>query len=108
VYSDKLRYPKQETKAGGFYQLDYDVDQNPVEGLAPWIRAAMQPGGPISLSTNPEVASGWPLRYTLHCRPCGESYPMTNNRMLRLIAEAVEANAREIILLGRRANPHHS
>jgi hypothetical protein len=39
----------------------------PMEGLAWWIRDAQDPGGYITVSANPHLASGWPLRYTLHC-----------------------------------------
>jgi hypothetical protein len=108
VFASRKRHANRSLGHGGFYDLEYDQGRDAGHRWAPWILEASKPGGPITLATNPGVASGWPLRYTLHCRVCRDDHPLTNRRMIELVAHAVEANSPNIVLLGGGANPHHS
>jgi len=88
----------QSRGAGGFYDLVYSP-RHPAVGTASWIRDAEQHGGYVTLAANPAVGSGWPLRYTFHCFVCQDDHPLTNSKMLRLIATEIIAGSREIRLL---------
>jgi hypothetical protein len=70
-----------------------------MEGTASWIHDAEQPDSYITLAANPSVGSGWPLRYTFHCRVCHNDHPLTNANMLRQIAAGITTNRRDIQLL---------
>ncbi len=60
------------------------------------IEWAMTGDGDISLETNPNVGSPWPLRWKFTCPRCGSQYPHTNRQMLDLFLHALYARQRTI------------
>jgi len=99
VTAKRRRMAKRSLGIGGMADLVHEP-LHPMDGLAWWIRDADDPGGYITVSANPRVAFGWPLRYTLHCRACGLDHPLTNSRMLHLLIAAIATEARENPALG--------
>jgi len=57
---------------------------------------AMNGDGVISLETNPEVGSGWPLRWRFTCPRCNSQYVHTNKEMLRLFLHTLYARREKI------------
>lgn len=56
------------------------------------IEWAMRGDGVIRLATNPEIGSGWPLRWDFVCPSCGAEYTYTNREMLLKFLRAVYAH----------------
>ena len=97
VTAKRRKMAKHSLGHGGMADLIHEPG-HPMDGLAWWIRDADDPDGHITTSANPHVASGWPLRYTLHCRTCGLDHPLTNSRMLHLLIAAIISESPEIRL----------
>ena len=60
------------------------------------IEWAMNGDGVIGLETNPEIGSGWPLRWRFTCPRCNSQYVHTNKEMLRLFLHTLYARRGEI------------
>jgi hypothetical protein len=50
----------------------------------------------IRLAANPEVGSGWPLRFTAHCPRGHPPYPLTNTTMLLLVLRSAAYDHRAV------------
>jgi hypothetical protein len=84
------------TTLGSEYDLVYPAEAENGR-FAAYIHWAMDPDSPVSLASNPEVGSGYPLRFTFDCPRCGSRYTYTNTRMLEMFAQALARGQRHIV-----------
>lgn len=85
----------QETIIGGVAALRFPelVFEGRFEEPVEW---AISGQGNITLETNPEVGSPWPLRWGFRCARCGTPRKHTNGQMLRYFLDAIEQGASAI------------
>jgi len=93
---DLRRPPIQDTRiVGGAADLMFpDLEFTHQKEQA--IEWAERGDGLIRSDSNPEIGSGWPLRWTFTCAKCGTPYEYTNSTMLELFLHALYARRGEI------------
>lgn len=57
---------------------------------------ALQEDSPVSVTANPDVKSGYPLRFTFTCPKCQAEYPLANSRMVQLHLRGIELGRGEV------------
>jgi hypothetical protein len=88
VARSAIRIGERHSAATPIISGAYDLEYPGLVGsgrFSEYIEWAMTPAATIRLAANPNVGSGWPLRFTAHCPRGHPPYPLTNTTLLLLL-----------------------